>query len=107
MFKAALRAKEIATATWAMVLTADGTVGDALELPNSASKGKQGGPRIPLKDELRTAPAILAAALDRRSGHRISTHLDSDIPVGRIARSRLRAGTFHSRYPFTSPPLTA
>jgi hypothetical protein len=44
MFKAALRAKEIATATWAMVLTADGTVGDALELPNSASKGKQGGP---------------------------------------------------------------
>jgi hypothetical protein len=44
MFKAALRAKEIATATWAMVLTADGMVGDALELPNSASKGKQGGP---------------------------------------------------------------
>jgi hypothetical protein len=43
MFKAALRAKEIATATWAMVLTADGMVGDALELPNSASKGKQGG----------------------------------------------------------------
>jgi hypothetical protein len=41
MFKAALRAKEIATATWAMVLTADGMVGDALELPNSASRANR------------------------------------------------------------------
>jgi hypothetical protein len=46
MFKAALRAKEIAAATWAMALTADGTVGEAPELPNGASKGKQGGSRI-------------------------------------------------------------
>src|SRR5215207_8140019 len=32
IFKAALRAKEIAAATWAMALTADGTVGEAPEL---------------------------------------------------------------------------
>jgi hypothetical protein len=38
-----------------MVLTADGTVGDALELRNIASKGKRGGRAIPLNDELRTA----------------------------------------------------
>jgi integrase len=31
-FQAGLRTKEIAAATWAMVLTADATVGDTLEL---------------------------------------------------------------------------
>ena len=31
-FKAGLRAKEIALATWAMVLDSDGAVGDTLEL---------------------------------------------------------------------------
>jgi hypothetical protein len=38
-----LRAKEIAMARWSMVTDAEGNVGDALHLPNKASKGKNGG----------------------------------------------------------------
>ena len=46
-FKAGLRAKEIALATWSMVLDSDGAVGDTLELRNVASKGKGGGRIVP------------------------------------------------------------
>jgi integrase len=46
--RAGLRAKEIALATWGMVLDADGNVGDALELHDKASKGAKGGREIPL-----------------------------------------------------------
>jgi hypothetical protein len=38
-FKAGLRATDIAAATWARVLTADGQVGDTLERSNIAAKG--------------------------------------------------------------------
>ena len=41
--RAGLRAKEIAMARWSMVTDAEGNVGDALHLPNKASKGKNGG----------------------------------------------------------------
>src|SRR3954471_7825725 len=67
-FKAGLRAKEIALATWSMVLDSDGAVGDTLELRNVASKGKGGGRIVPLNTELRTALVILHA--DRRPASR-------------------------------------
>jgi integrase len=40
--KAGLRAKEIACLKWAMVVNADGIVGDAIHLTNIASKGASG-----------------------------------------------------------------
>ena len=67
-FKAGLRAKEIALATWAMVLDSDGAVGDTLELRNIASKGKGGGRIVPLNTELRAA--LVALHADRRPAPR-------------------------------------
>jgi integrase len=52
--KAGLRAKEIASLTWAMVTEADGKIGRAIHLPDSASKG-QSGRIIPLNANLRLA----------------------------------------------------
>src|SRR5438876_11543794 len=43
--KAGLRAKEIASLTWAMVTDAQGQVAEALQLQNRASKGKTGAGR--------------------------------------------------------------
>lgn len=40
--RSGLRAKEIASLTWAMVTTSDGKIGDAIHLTNMASKGKSG-----------------------------------------------------------------
>src|SRR5262252_11234078 len=60
--RAGLRAKEIALATWDMVLDADGNVGDTLELHDKASKGSKGGREIPLHPELRNALVALLAA---------------------------------------------
>lgn len=40
---AGLRAKEIASITWSMVTTSDGSVGDVIRLEDAASKGKSGG----------------------------------------------------------------
>lgn len=52
--KAGLRAKEIAQATWAMVLDAEGRVGDALHLEDRAAKMRSGR-FVPLNRELRDA----------------------------------------------------
>jgi len=41
-YKAGLRAKEIASLKWSMVMNADGAVGDHMHLTNDASKGKSG-----------------------------------------------------------------
>jgi integrase/recombinase XerD len=46
--KAGLRAKEMASLTWAMVTDAAGQVAEVLHVPNRASKGKTGGRTIPL-----------------------------------------------------------
>lgn len=59
--KAGLRAKEIACLTWGMVTDANGELGEAIALPNSASKGKGGGRTIPLNAELRAALVTLKA----------------------------------------------
>jgi len=59
---AGLRAKEIASLTWAMVTDAEGQVGDVLHLVNSASKGTTGGRTIPLHPDLRKALVVLHRA---------------------------------------------
>ncbi|MCL7409445.1 tyrosine-type recombinase/integrase [Marivivens donghaensis] len=50
--RAGLRAKEIANLRWAMVLGADGEVGDSIHLTDEASKGKSGR-IVPLNKQLR------------------------------------------------------
>jgi len=52
--KAGLRAKEIANLTWAMVTDAQGQLSFAINLRNTASKGKSGRV-IPLNKELKAA----------------------------------------------------
>ena len=49
-----LRAKEIASLTWRMVLAEDGTVGNVLNLPNHAAKKGSGG-SIPLAKNVAAA----------------------------------------------------
>ena len=58
--KAGLRAKEIASLTWAMVTDAEGALTDAISLTDIASKGR-GGRVIPINKELRAALAALKA----------------------------------------------
>ncbi|MBC8285854.1 MAG: site-specific integrase [Nitrospinae bacterium] len=53
--KSGLRAKEIASITWAMLTDPEGNIGDAIALQNIASKGKNGGRTIPLNKELKVA----------------------------------------------------
>ena len=60
--KAGLRAKEIASLTWAMVTDAQGHVAEALQLQNRASKGKTGGRTIPLHPDLQAALVALQTA---------------------------------------------
>jgi integrase/recombinase XerC len=53
--KAGMRAKEIASITWAMVTDAEGEIGDVIALQNRASKGRRGGRVIPLHPDLKAA----------------------------------------------------
>jgi integrase len=50
--RAGLRAKEIANLKWAMLLEADGEVGDSIHLTDEASKGRSGR-IVPLNKQLR------------------------------------------------------
>ena len=52
--RAGLRAKEIASLTWAMLTDAEGRIGDAIHLVDQASKGSSGRV-IPLNKELKAA----------------------------------------------------
>lgn len=63
--KAGLRAAEIAKLEWSMVITVDGCVGDAIELPNDAAK-KGAGRRLPLHRDLRRALVVLSRETGRR-----------------------------------------
>src|SRR2546430_2445743 len=60
--KAGLRAKEMASLTWAMVTDAAGQVAELLHVPNRASKGKTGGRTIPLHPDLQAALVLLQTA---------------------------------------------
>jgi len=53
--KAGLRAKDMASLTWAMVTDAQGQVADVLHVSSRASKGKTGGRTMPLHPDLQAA----------------------------------------------------
>jgi integrase len=57
--KAGLRAKELASLTWAMVTDATGHVAEAIHVPNRASKGTPGGRTMPLLPDLQAALVAL------------------------------------------------
>jgi len=59
--KAGLRAKEIASLTWAMVTDAAGQVSETIHLENRASKGKTGGRTIPMHPDIHAALVALQA----------------------------------------------
>lgn len=56
--KAGLRAKEIASLTWAMVTDAEGALADTISLTDIASKGR-GGRVIPINKDLKVALVAL------------------------------------------------
>src|SRR5712691_1122642 len=60
--KAGLRAKEMASLTWAMVTDAQGQVADVMHVPNRASKGKTGCRTIPLHPDRQAALMALQSA---------------------------------------------
>jgi len=60
--KAGLRAKAMASLTWARVTDAQGHVAEVLHVPNRASKGKTGGRTIPLHPDLQAALVTLQTA---------------------------------------------
>jgi integrase/recombinase XerD len=57
--KASLRAKAMASLTWAMVTDAQGQLAEVLHVPNRASKGKTGGRTMPLHPDLQDALVVL------------------------------------------------
>src|ERR1700676_4261967 len=61
--KAGLRAKEIASVTWAMVTDAEGEISDVIALENKASKGRGGGRHLPIPPDL--TGALIALHSDR------------------------------------------
>lgn len=71
--RAGLRAKEIANLKWAMVLGADGEVGDSIHLTDEASKGKSGR-IVPLNKQLRgnLVQMLMVAQQDRHFGPEIA-----------------------------------
>jgi integrase len=83
--RAGLRAKEIGMVRWSMVTDAEGNVGDALHLPNKASKGKNGGRTVPLRAELRDA---LRKLHDHRNpdpkDHIIHSERDAGMSAGAV-----------------------
>jgi len=62
--KAGLRAKEIASLTWAMVTDAEGALEDVIRLTDIASKGR-GGRAIPINKELQAALLALMADAEK------------------------------------------
>lgn len=65
--KAGMRAKEIASLTWAMISDAEGALGNEIALTNDASKGKRGGRTIPMNADLHAA--LKALWTPEASGH--------------------------------------
>jgi integrase/recombinase XerC len=78
--KAGLRAKEIASITWAMVTDAEGEIAAVIALENRASKGKGGGRHIPIHPDLKTA----LIQLHRRRGEKARP----DFPIIHSERDR-------------------
>ena len=78
--KSGLRAKEVASVTWAMVTDAEGEIADVIALENRASKGKGGGRHIPMHVDLKTA----LVALQRDRGDKAQP----DLPIIHSERNR-------------------
>lgn len=94
-FKAGLRAREIASLTWSMITDASGELGDAMALPNRASKGRGGGRIIPLHDELRAAlMALMATRPDKARADRPVIYSERADGIGANAI----AVWFHERF---------
>jgi integrase len=80
--KAGLRAKEIASLKWSMLLDSDGSVSDYINITNIASKGKTGGRSIPINKSLKV---VISDFLDHQKvqllfdvdGYLISTQRSS------------------------------
>ena len=83
--RAGLRAKEIAMARWSMVTDAEGNIGDALHLPNKASKSKNGGRTVWLRAELRDALVALQAVRNPDpADHIIHSERDASMSPGAV-----------------------
>ncbi len=78
--KAGLRAKEIASLTWAMATDAEGNVAEEIALTDASSKGTGGGRTIPMHPALREALAALQAARGEKAR--------PDLPVVHSERGR-------------------
>ena len=78
--KAGLRAKEIASLTWAMATDAEGNVAEEIALTDASSKGTGGGRTIPMHPALREALGALQAARGEKAR--------SDLPVIHSERGR-------------------
>jgi len=66
--KAGLRAKEIASLTWAMVTDAEAQIAETISLQNRASKGKSGGRTIPMHPDVHAALGTLQTARGEAAG---------------------------------------
>ena len=77
--KAGMRAKEIASVTWGMVVDAEGEIADVVALENRAAKGKSGRV-IPMHPDLKAA----LVALQRERGDKVRP----DLPVIHSERDR-------------------
>jgi integrase/recombinase XerC len=78
--KAGMRAKEVASVTWAMVTDAEGEIADMIALKDRASKGRGGGRHIPIHPDLVAA----LTTLHRERGEKARP----DMPVIHSERDR-------------------
>lgn len=84
--KAGLRAKEIASLTWAMVTDSEGSISDCIALENKASKGKGGGRTVPLHKELVEAlEAYRSVAEHKHGGYVITSERASHMAATSVA----------------------
>ena len=72
--KAGLRAKEIASLTWSMLVGPDGQLGETINLTNAASKGASGRV-IPLNKTLRQSLVLLFDQQSRLPGFSTDWHV--------------------------------
>jgi integrase/recombinase XerD len=84
--KAGLRAAEIAGVTWGMVMTADGQIGDALDLEDGVAKMRSGR-LVPLSRDLRAALIDLYQYRPRRPDQAIiHSERGSRMSAGSVVR---------------------
>jgi integrase/recombinase XerD len=83
--KAGLRAKEIASLRWSMVVDAQGQLGHCINLTNDASKGRNGGRSIPINRDLKQH---LVQLFDR-----VSRHAKFDVHTAHVVTTE-RAGKY-------------